>query len=81
MKPQPSSPPPASRVLLAVLGAVALGVALWHFARDFGYQPNDANVPLTLALAALVTLLVLAWRGLGRDDPGDGEDPERKDDE
>lgn len=53
---------PWSRLVYMLLGAGLMFAGLRWLARFYGYQPNDANLPLTLGLAALLALTVwLIW--------------------
>lgn len=50
------------RLALVLLSAGLIFGGLRWLAQVYGYQPNDANLPLTLGLAALLTLTFwLIW--------------------
>ena len=53
---------PWSRLVYMLLCVGLMLAGLRWLARFYGYQPNDANLPLTLGLAALLALtLWLIW--------------------
>jgi hypothetical protein len=50
------------RLVVLLLSAGLILAGLRWLARFYGYQPNDANLPLTLGLTVLLTLtLWLIW--------------------
>ncbi|AWN22692.1 hypothetical protein DKM44_05130 [Deinococcus irradiatisoli] len=75
MNPKTPAPTTTKLLHLALLGLLALilGRALWWgvswFASAFGYQSNDANLPVVLALSTVVfaaVLLALSPTSAGR---------------
>lgn len=48
------------RLVVLLLSAGLIIAGLRWLARFYGYQPNDANLPLTLGLTALLALTL--WR-------------------